>query len=619
MRVNKHTRLCRVCFSVATLLPAITACSYLSGCVKSPSTAQKISPSAVKTAAQLFDEGRTAEALASLSATCDVQIDAECTRRISQAFDTLGEPEQAYLVLESSTNKDTAVLGNQLSLELRLGNFQNSATIARKIATTGQMTVPILDDVGLALAFTDPVTMDASLARMPESGQVFRLRGISALAAGKPKAAATWLKQASVNPETDATTWYLLGVARRASGDPLGAKQAFGQAAESKVPSLDAAIAMAGMDASTLLTLDGSQASVREHPGYWRVVAKDRQTNGNTIPAGIALGYALFYDGLPLDAEQKWSSFLNGATGTDRRELLAALFNSAYKRQDSPLAQKWVDLALSVFPGDMWFRKRRAEVLVQQNRLKEAAEQVTTIMPASTAGQGNVSLEELCDLRCRVLLDSGDTAGFQSAIQAYIKAAPQSEFPYLMRAEAALAAGRQKSNLTEAISAYTTATEKSPSDPEAWASLGILQAELGQKDAALESLYHALSLGPRVQDGTPHLKILSLLGASETPALRAFHTTQYRRLRELKDGWPTALKLLRVAGTGEQWLEFGTLALNRHENWLALCAFQQAVKKLPNDPAGYRGLAAARWRRGWFLATLDATLRGNQLVSKKKR
>jgi tetratricopeptide (TPR) repeat protein len=367
--------------------------------------------------------------------------------------------------------------------------------------------------------------------------------------------------------------------------------------------------------------LDTKKSAVREHPGYWRVVSKDRLAQRQTTAAGIAKGYAQFYDGLPLAAEQTWTTNLGKVTGPDRRELFAALFNSAYKRQDSLLAQKWVDRALLEFPADMWFRKRRVEVLVQQNRLKDAVQQLESVRPADKSGQGTVSQAELSDLKCRVLLDSGDVSGFQAAIDAYIKDAPDSEFPYLMRGEAILAAGRQPANLKDALAAYTTATTKAPTDPEAWASRGSLEAELGQNETASTSLYQALSLWPRVQDGTPHLKLISLLSAADPAGLRAFHTAEYKRLRALKDGWPTALKLLRAAGTGtgQQWLDFGRLALDRHENWIALCAFQQAVKMLPSDPAGYRGLAAARWRSGWFIAALDATLRANQLDGKNKR
>ena len=607
-------------FLVAITFSILGGLAPLIGCTKPPSKQQQAT-SGAKTAAELFDAGQTAQALAVLTATCDPTTDTECTRRIAQAWETLGEPEQAIAVLTAAKTQDTSILANQLTLFLRMGDFVNAAAIARNTAAMGQLTAPILDDVGLALAFTDPLTMDASLARMPTSPQVFRLRGISALVAGNPKAAASWLTQASANPETDGKTWYILGVARRASGDPAGAKKAFEQAVAAKDSSLDAAIALGANDSAALAMLDTKKSAVREHPGYWRVVSKDRLANGQSIAAGIAKGYAAFYDGLPLDAEQTWASILLKSTGSDRREIFAALFNSAYKRQDSPLAQKWVDRALLEFPDDMWFRKRRAEVLVQQNRLKDAIKQIETISTADKPGQGTVSQAELSDLKCRVLLDSGDVSGFQAAIDAYIKDAPDSEFPYLMRGEAILATGRQPANLKDALAAYTTATTKAPTDPEAWASRGALEAELGQNETASTSLYQALSLWPRVQDGTPHLKLISLLSVADPAGLRAFHTAEYKRLRALKDGWPTALKLLRAAGTGtgQQWLDFGRLALDRHENWIALCAFQQAVKMLPSDPAAYRGLAAARWRSGWFIAALDATLRANKVDGKKKR
>jgi len=604
-------------FLVAISFSVLGGLTPLIGCTKAPSKQQQAT-SGVKTAAELFDAGQTAQALAALTATCDPTTDAECTRRIAQAWETLGEPEQAIAVLTSAKTQDTSILANQLSLTLRMGDFVTSATIARKIAAMGQLTAPILDDVGLALAYTDPLTMDASLAQMPTSPQISRLRGVSALAAGNPKAAASWLTQATSNPETDAKTWYLLGVARRASGDPAGAKKAFEQAVAAKDSSLDAAIALGANDSAALAMLDAKKSAVREHPGYWRVIAKDRLAQGQTTAAGIAKGYAAFYDGLPLDAEQTWASILEKATGPDRRELFAALFNSAYKRQDSPLAQKWVDRALSEFPDDMWFRKRRAEVLIQQNRLKDAVKQLETISTSDKPGQGTVSQAELSDLKCRVLLDSGSTSEFQAAIETYIKDAPDSEFPYLMRGEAILAAGRQPANLKDALAAYTTATTKAPGDPEAWASRGSLEAELGQKDAASASLYQALSLWPRVQDGTPHLKLISLLNAADPASLRAFHTAEYKRLRALKDGWPTALKLLRASGTAKQWLDFGQLALERHENWMALCAFQQALKLAPSNASAYRGLAAARWRSGWFIAALDATLRANRLDGKTK-
>jgi Flp pilus assembly protein TadD len=220
-------------FLVAISFSILGGLAPLIGCTKPPSKQQQAT-SGVKTAAELFDAGQTAQALAALTATCDPTTDVECTRRIAQAWETLGEPEQAIAVLTAAKTQDTSILANQLSLTLRMGDFVNAAVIARTVAAMGQLTAPILDDVGLALAFTDPTSMDASLAQLPVSPQVSRLRGISALVAGNPKAAATWLTQASANPETDAKTWYILGVARRASGDPAGAKKAFEQAVAAK-------------------------------------------------------------------------------------------------------------------------------------------------------------------------------------------------------------------------------------------------------------------------------------------------------------------------------------------------------------------------------------------------
>lgn len=605
-------------FVVATQVALMVVPVLTPGC-SNPQRAQHSSTStSVKSAAELFDEGRTSEALASLSADCNIKSDGECARRIAQAWDTLGEPEQAIAVLRAADKTNPITLANLLSLTLKVGDFQAAGELARKIASTGQLTEQILDDVGLALGFVDPLTLDASLARLKPSNQIARLRGVATLASGNPRLAVNWLRQATTDTTATAETWYLLGIAHRAVGDKSSAQAAFRRASEMSPGSLDATIALAGLDPAAFAILDSKQAMVRERPGFWYATAQNARKQGNLVASGIAYGYALYYDGLPLDAEAKWSSLLPLAKDDDRRELFAALFNSAYKRQDSPKAQMWVERALAEFKDDMWFRKRRAEVLIQQNRLQEATRQMVDIVPSRDATQGAVSEAELSDLKCRILLDSGDQRGFQTALETYLKVAPDAGIPYLMRGEAALAGGRQVANLKDALSAYKAATLKAPTDPEAWASRGTVEAELGLRDEAANSLYQALSLWPRVQDGTPHLKLVSLLGSSpETKGLRDFHANEYRRLRTLKDGWPTSLKLLRSSGTGKQWLTFGRAALDRHENWYALCAFQQATKLLPKDPVALRGLASARWRNGWYIAALDATLRANRLNDKK--
>ena len=132
-------------------------------------------------------------------------------------------------------------------------------------------------------------------------------------------------------------------------------------------------------------------------------------------------------------------------------------------------------------------------------------------------------------------------------------------------------------------------------------------------------LLHALTLGPRVLDGAPNAQLAQLYRQQGLGSESQFQESQFQRLRKLKEGWPSLLKVLRQDRPLQDWTALGEMALDRHETWIALCAFRRCTRLAPQDPATWRHLAAAEKRAGRFEESLFAMRRADLLSRKTRR
>jgi tetratricopeptide (TPR) repeat protein len=142
--------------------------------------------------------------------------------------------------------------------------------------------------------------------------------------------------------------------------------------------------------------------------------------------------------------------------------------------------------------------------------------------------------------------------------------------------------------------------------------------DLKRYNEAIPELLHALTLSPRVMDGTPSVLLLQLYQRNGSTLESQFEAQWYRRMRSLKDTWPTLLKTMRqpYSASAADWKALGETALRRHENWIALCAFTRRVRLAKTDSNAWQELAMAQKRFGWFDEALDSMIRAHALSKK---
>lgn len=224
------------------------------------------------------------------------------------------------------------------------------------------------------------------------------------------------LRHLDSHPE-DVDSVYLLGLALLQDGKPRPALAVF-----NKLTTLSNAPARARFHAARLLAENHNskkaqdllraldeQAShdAAEDPFYWKAwsqISKLETGKSREILMGINGGYLAFYSGDPVGAETTWRQTIPLASDEDRHEIYAAIYNSAFRRHDTDTALSITSDALKFRPNDPYFLKRRAEILLGQNRLKEALETAQTLQKVVPPAQE----AEVVELLCRIALDSGN-------------------------------------------------------------------------------------------------------------------------------------------------------------------------------------------------------------------
>jgi tetratricopeptide (TPR) repeat protein len=553
--------------------------------------------------------------------------DATLLRNLAQRYDSLGEPEMAAEVLASAGANEELALP-LAELYLKLGDFQRSAQALQPLhknwaalpSNTRQAIVRATLLAGDAEAAARLLASEAGADAEWRS-----LAGLQALLAGQPRQAGAALQQALALDPRDTWNAYLLGKAWLAAGDSERALELWSQVSQGQDPPPQAVIGAAGLlaqsgrlDAADTL-LDRIRGDDRKLPAYWKTTALIAERRQHAAVAQVSLGYSAYNEGDPWQAEAIWQTVLHQADSDLARQIYIALSNSAIRRGDGQAALQYAAAAVKLGPSDPAILRQYSESLLAQSQLpaaQAAASHFQAVAPPEQQAQA-------AELLARIALDSSKPDLLQQSVQRGRTLAPTDPLPLLHLAEWQGQQGHDPANLERTLTLYQEAQQDAPTNAEATARAGLVLADLKRPAEATSTLLHALTLNPRVLDGAPSALLTQLNQQQGKTYESQFEAQWYQRMRDLKETWPTLLKAMRQehpAPGSADWQALGEMALRRHENWLALCAFTRRVRLSPVDPAAWRELAAAQKRFGWFEEALDAMRKAQRLtVSSGKR
>lgn len=570
---------------------------------------QPVSPDLrLKWAEALAAEGQRFRAIEQLAVALELSPDPGSAVRLADLYRQVGEPEAAAATLQSS-----GASANELSTaRLDLGDFRGAIQPLREAPAD-------LRKARLTLLAGDFEAARDLLSALPANPKRESLRGFTLAQLGRPLEGAPVLRSAA---QEGSSAWdlCLLGYAELAAGDPARALQAWLQAARTaEVPlstRVDVAYVMTqvGRWEQAEAALQDLQDDAIEEPGYWRALAALEAHKRRSGLELLARGKAAFHAGDPWTAERLYARGLQRVAAPEpvievRRALHQALLDSAERRFDTPGAQRYAASALKAFPRDPIFLRRRGELLLEQNRYGEArtaAEALRMTLPDGERWGAH-------DLLARVGLESRDAELFRWAVDQCLAEDPNRVETRLLEAEWRQVDGATTSRAEEMLEAYDRAVASGRDNAEAHANRGVLLVQLRRWEEAVQALLRALELEPRVLEGVPNAQLVQAYRRTGREAEARFHEARYRKLRELKDGWVNLLPSLRQQRPPADYLRLGRVALERHDSWVALCAFGKATRLRPTDPAAWEGVAAAEKRRGHFLEALGAMRRAHQL------
>ncbi len=509
----------------------------------------------------------------------------------------------------------------QLSqLYLKLGDFHRSADALRpllsKFASSDADTQQIMISAFL-LAGDAEMAGELLLKRsaIPASDRL-SLLGLKDLVAGESAKAALDLQRAfSSNPQ-DAWTGYLLGKAWYSTGDKSRAMSVWGGVV--KLPSappqafiqLSILKARAGSLNEADALLDRVKGDDRKLPSYWQAAALIARMRKHAAMELTENGYGAYNSGDPWQAETIWRSALKGAADDLAREIYSALSNSAMRRADAEAALRYAGAAAKRWPNDAEILRQHAETLLAQSQLTaalDAAQRFQAMAPANRQARA-------AELLSRIALDAGKPDILQSSALRNRTLAPTDPMPLLHQAEWQGQQGRDTANLEKTLGLYAEARSIAPANAEASARAGVILSDLKRSPEAISMLLRALTLNPRVMDGTPSALLLQLYQRSANTYEGQFEAKWYQWVRTLKETWPTLLKTMRQPeAPAADWQALGEMALRRHESWIALCAFTRRVRTSPTDPVAWQELAMAQKRLGWFDEALESMIHARSL------
>jgi tetratricopeptide (TPR) repeat protein len=529
--------------------------------------------------------------------------------RLAGLYDTLGEPEAAANVLATFAVKPSATSTLYLAYSrelLKLGEFTRAADALDPLIAQWQV---LPNDTRQYIARTLLLAGEAERAgklipvdSAGSDAEWLALHGLQTLLSGQPKVAAAALTRSVALDAQNGDHAYLLGRAWLASGVPDRALQAWSMAMALPNAPPQAAIGVARLliqanhvdEAARLIQSLGSVAN--QMPAYWQVQSLLAQQGKQTTLSRIALGYAAYHNGDPWQAEAIWREALPHANAEDAWALYTALLNSAAQRQDR-ISVSYATVAAKRFPDDYHLLKSRAELLLRQNARAEAlavAQRLPPLEPPDQAGQAADLLAQIA-----LILEREDL--LRRSVQREREQAPRNPNALLHLIEWQHRQQWTPANLESTLKLCQEAIAIAPESAEAYFRAGEALKSLNRPQEAMTMLRHALTLAPRLHDGSPNALLAQIEQREGLLEESRYEFGQARRLNQLRDPWPTQMELLyrdHPAPTLDEWRTLARLALDRHQPWNALCATTRALRLAPDDVKSLRMRAAALSRLG---------------------
>lgn len=528
-------------------------------------------------------------------------------QELAARYDSIGETETAEDLL-NSLKRDPKLAISVARICLKLGDFYESERAMEPLFSSFRTLTPASQQmvVRTCLLAGDSVApgklvSDATMAQPDWSA----LGGLRALVSGDNTRAAKLLKIAYDSAPDDGWSGYLEARSLLATGRREEALQVLKTVTSRPGAPGPATIALAkllaegGDLAGADSLLDQIQGEDRKLPVFWQVSSQIASKRGHQAVANVALGFAYYNEGDPWRAEEIWLSALPGAEDTIARQIYSALSNSAIRRADTDAALRYAEQAIKRWPGNADCNREYAEALLGQNQ-PEAALSIAQKYQAAVPQDQQYRAAELM---CRAALDASRPDLLKINVRMARSLAATEPLPLFHLAEWQANQGRDDANLKQTLALYEEAEKIAPKNAEATAHSGMILASLKRDKEAVDALLKALTLNPRTLDGAPCAVLIQLYRHAGYAEESQVQSDWYRKVRALKDPWPTLLKTLRLGKSvrnGSDWLALGALALRRHETWIALCAFARASELQPSSPEAWRGLAAAQKRLGRF-------------------
>lgn len=438
--------------------------------------------------------------------------DENVAMRLAQAYTSVYTVEEAERVLtEAAVQPGASPDLRQTLAQTRLtaGDFRGAASALRPLLPQWASLPPDRQRFLVrALLLAGDTEQAAKLFPATLDAEWLALRGLWLQMTGRNADAVKALKQSVQHNPADTWNAYLLGRARYTLGDSDPWREALARPDAPPLALLGAARVLMAQskteEAARMLSL--VPASEQKSAAFWKQQAALERLRKRMVPQRIAEGYAAYYAGDPWQAERTWQQIAPQAQGEDARELFAGIYNSAFLRQDVQTAFRAATDALKRFPNDPYFMKRRAEILLGQNRMPEAQAQAEALQKLAPPEQS----AEVAELLSRIALDAGKGDLLRQNAELQSRLQPSDPTPSLHLAEWQAQQGRTPENLERTLKLYQQAIAVAPQNAEAQAHAGILLADLKRDTEAIAALQRALTLDPQVMEGTPNVTLVRL-------------------------------------------------------------------------------------------------------------
>ncbi len=534
--------------------------------------------------------------------------------KLAACYQQLGERELAANQLLSAlpSNKNSISLRTAyINALLTLGDFQDANAVASTLLPSlASLQAP--DRLLLARAFVlsaNPSSANRVLTTVGTTAQALQLKAQAMILSGASADAVAVLSGLTSDGDSGVWTTYLLAGALQLAGKRAPALKCYLRAVALSDCPADA-FAQAALLELGNRNVSGADASLRaapldadDDPAIWLARTGVALQRHDASLVALTRGYLYYHSGDPWRAEKVWRAAIHAAHGAQARALYTAVFDSAFARHAANTAMTYVNDAGKRWPNDTRILKDQAEILLSLNSAATAeriARHLRTLVPAIQVGPVD-------ELICRAALDAGDGKELQRAAARDEAEQPTSALPYLHLAEYDSQNASTATGANSALQIYENAAKVDNTNAQVWAHIGQLQAASGDTKGAIVSLLKAVNLDPRVNGGDVNAQLSALYSRLGMTHEAHYEDGIYQWQHSLVDKWQVRMKLMRTGvGTVQQWMQLGGLALNRHDNWVALCAFQRLVQIQPGSAPAWAALAAV-WRRlGQFNYALGA-------------